>query len=521
MRESEFRELLRRSRSEFQRELTVLYPRLGPARGLLRWCLNHRVLRMIHWHARRDLEDRLSAEAWRRPRWHVALGGCGVLFANEDPAEFPLLDEAFFLPFQWRKLQPDSPRHPAALRQLAREVAQRVADEDERVSAGEWGLSLAENHGLDMVDLSDWTLKVDEVQSAWSSLAAGLWMTVNDRPPSEFVWSTGKWEAERGKWSVSPRTLGAKVRAARRYARRFARTTEEKSMRLFVPGKPHLDLASLAARRPQLVPAIRAELAARLGIPSFASTTDLQVESLRDESPEAAGQPARLRIGVRPVLQAMSVPPDDQAELPVRGQFYLDIVSPQKAASYYETAILRDIADWVRKPLEQVPELTGWRPDTLATVVSGSPELVMLAVRVFLPRRCLLVYTPSEREIAAKYEALKRWIENQKRGAGAGESVPVVVEPAPVKDQCSLAATLSRELRERLAGVSPESVLFDLTPGKRIMSLGLADAAGPGNRLLCWWHDTDPQSRRAKITSERAIVWQVEPNGARRLLTPV
>lgn len=520
MRERAFRELVSQSRAEFKQRLAGLYPQLDQARGLLRWCLNGRVLRMIHWHLRRDLEDPVSANAWRYPRWNVEIGSCGVLFANDNLAEYPLLDEAFFLPFQWRKHELDSTRLPAAFRQLAREVARHVAAEDERVVPEQWGLSLASQGGLDQIDLSDWTIKVDEVQSAWSSLAVGLWMAVNDRRPDEWIWSTGKWTAKSGKWSVSSRTLSAKVRAARRYGRRFARANPTRSMRLFVPGRPQLDLATAAVRRPMLVESARNELTTRLGLEKLSPAVDLQIESLRDESPEKDRTTARLRIGVRPVMQAMDAPPDQTAHLTVRGQYYLDTVSPKKAADYYKSVILRDIVPYVRQPLDEIPELTGWRPDTLVTVVSGSPELVMLAVRVFLPRRCLLVYTPSDQEMARKFGELRAWISRQTRSDDEAREPFVQVDEVRVQDNSSLAATLSRDLRQRLAADSPSSVLFDLTPGKRIMSLGLADAAAPGNRLLCWWHDTDPQSRRAKITSERAIVWQVEPDGTRRLLTP-
>jgi len=311
---------------------------------LARWCLTPEVLMRA---AENDsIPDDYRAQ-WRlTPQLPATHGACWVIFATDLRGPLPLLRPAFVLPLRWVQGQKHSPRLPAALKQLATEVAASFPG-GSFTDGCDWGLQLADELGN--MDLGAMPL---DCQSGWAALAAGLQVAAEGGIPDPQVWATGSWD---GRTGVQP-----------------------------VDGlKPKLDLAAEFGARAFFVPSVQAEEAAQL-----TSGIDIGRLQMGEREPSRAFAELALRLETPPPPPRN---PDDREAFERCVDYYSKRPRGRPGtAQFYWSHLLPTITRRCRSQV--LSEYGAWRPTHMVTIVSGSPELVLLAARALDVRHCLLLY---------------------------------------------------------------------------------------------------------------------------------
>jgi len=400
--------------------------------GLARWLLRSEVLDLAAsaWEQQGNPDQ---AEHLRRsPRLPRTRGSCWVVFVVDQP-RYPLLREAFVLPLRWQRwadvetVARWGSDLPAPLVREAKSVLQVLhafKTSGERSQPTDWSLRLNVDSQPDLYNLEELDGLTD-ASSGWASLAAGWLIAARGGLIDPSVWASACWD-DNGLQPV--RGLDAKLRLA----------------------------SELGAKRFFAVPAQRGPetgaLAQRLGL------------RLEDLEPDTV-HPLH---ALRPLARALAVPPEapqdpDSWEMATAYYHLLrtDLNDPKGAAEFYLSSVLPAVVAGCRGQSEQQdPELLGQR-GSLITILSGSPELVELAVLVFRPRRCLVLFTSQtegqltqarQRITAAVGDCSFEWelIDRQLRPGGL---------PARVHS---------------FARAFPDwPVLIDLTPGTKLMTLAL------------------------------------------------
>jgi hypothetical protein len=372
----------------------------------------------------------------------TAPGSCWVVYANQDPSAWPLLRPAFLLPLRWSEGQPHSSQLPRPLADLAGRVARSLG-------LPTWGLHLSEQDGIDRLDLVGVAF---DSESGWAPLAGGLILAGEGARPRPEVWATGRWDRWGGVAAVGG--LEAKLR-----------------------------LAAAWGVREFFVPAEQAGAAAQV----------LGGQACR-VSPLASGLRSP-REALRDYLASLDAPPDEAAPLAARRDYYLrQPPHLPRTQGYYATHLLPEVAGRLRA---QARAWAAWSPTHLVTVVSGSPELVLLGARAVGARRCLLLHTA---EFAAEAERLAALL-----GGGGVEAVPGLFA-----DDDGMLPTMRGLVGAFAAGVADGDLVFDLTPGTKLMTLTLERVARqdrPRSWLVYVRHDFDKARRKNVPGTERLERW--------------
>lgn len=427
---------------------------------LARWVAHPVLLQQAAAYLEQTGDHTGAAVLCQRPQLPQASGSCWVVFIT-SPGKYPCLRPACVLPLRWHQGASHSSALPPSLRQLADQVLETLRAEASADSPYRepWGLHLASETGLDDYDFSQ--LLDVTCNSGFASLAAGLVVAVEGGTPRPAVWASAGWNDDFGPDRVEG--LAAKLQLA----------TEWGASDFFVAGS-QVDEAQAAVAQRHLALNIHG-----LGAP-------------QPTSPRA-GKADPVKSALASYLQQLETPPAADATPAQRTAYYLRLrpSEPNLARRYYRDCMLADIAARCRALLPADFK----SPAVLVTVLSHSPELVSLAASVVRPTLCIVLYTP---DLKTKLTPEIHWLQ---------DSFSVEIDPMLIDaDQRTWLDHLPARLRGRLEEVPPGPVYFDLTPGSKLLTVGLTLAARPGDKRLYLSHDFD----RGPIPwTEQPLLWDV------------
>lgn len=422
---------------------------------------------------REELANLTGNEAWRKSIRAVSQPGLAMVpVVVDDRNRYPLLAPAAILPVRWT----ESPVHGDGLPQTLLEVAQRVREAlsqstvADRLAKGE---SIREFH-LNWVDTcwSDWDFQnlPLSADSAFASLAIGLLSAVRDTPIHSDFLATGAYHD--GQWRVS----GLEFKLQHAVEHGFTRVAV-----------PYADRRR-ASDRP--FPAVEA----------LHNNMDLG----------EAIQAACLLAGDRP---------GKDAPLRNRLAWYHALTSPKQAFEYYCECLIDDVVKLARekiRPFDIAPGIV----DDLITIQSNSDELVLLSARVFQPKRLHVIHAGEGmaerwRRSEAEIRRMLRDVETTAYAVSDDltglDSIRQIIANLPRRD-------VSMDCR------SQSGVLIDALPGRRVMSLAMTDASRVGDRMICWWQDQHPPTKRPEPMSLKPLVWECrrgDPHSERPVIYPV
>jgi hypothetical protein len=432
---------------------------LGP---VARWWLPRRFLRLAAEH--NDSFPLLTSSA--RPELPREIGSCSIAFVNDG---LPLLRSAFLVPLCWQEDCDHSPSLPDELRQLADRVVSQMVCPDWRCR--HWGLHPGgplRDAGFPLADLPF------HYSSGWAPLAAGLILAEEELPPDPDVLASGAW-GDTGLTNV--KHLPAKLRLALRWgAREF-----------FLP----------AWRRPAAQRWLDRQGPSHLLLGSLYSAPPAQ--------PRSALGDFLVRLGARPAPPRLDDPDALEQDLERCVRYYLLLPRGPQAQDFYLSHLLPALALRCRK---HVP--TACRPTHLVTVASDSPELVALAARFLGVERVVALHTPDYRgkaDAAADY-LTRRDGDNRPLTRATG------APPKSISHNEAMPGDIHRHLLECLVGVDPAGVVFDLTPGSRLISMTLEKIARrhyPDAWLLYVQHTTP--NGRIRPGAEMPMLWRAGEDG--------
>jgi hypothetical protein len=419
--------------------------------GLARWWLRPEVLYAAAQCPGIPMSQR---QEWlTTPALPATCGSCWIILVQLQQRQTPLLRHAFLLPFRWIPNSPHSNNLPTELRALADEVRRQACSfSDEGYRA------LKPHWGLHLSDV-DGIDRIDlsRIRFTWSSgfvsLLGGLILANNDGRPDPKTWATGAFQ---GGAICRVDGVEAKVRLAAEWG----------ASALYLPSD---GIAEVASRH-----------GLRLGKLDSSATNPIQA--------------------MAEYLQDLQVPPGRQEARESRAAYYLRIQNRQRAEEYFRSACLDDIsADCHGQLLKLLPDRDY---ASLVTILDGSSSVALLAVRSVQPKRCLALYT-------VESDAQRTSFSEQWRSLGHRTDPHF-----GLIDQNNLPETIRRHVHDFRRN-SKGKLVFDLTPGTKLMSLTLAAAADrPGDTLIYIGHQ-QATSKRAIPFTQQIIVVSPGP-GARR-----
>ncbi|MGI6419425.1 MAG: hypothetical protein ACOX1P_27620 [Thermoguttaceae bacterium] len=322
---------------------------------------------------------------------------------------------------------------------------------------GQWRLEL----GADLAEADLRKMPV-ECQSGWASLAAGLIVAAHGGTPDWRVWATGCWDNRLGVTQVGLL-------------------------------KQKLDMAAEFGAKTVFVPADQAGEAASL-------VNGIQIGSLR----MAERDPGRALAELTLCLEAPPPPPcsdEDEAGFDRCMAYYLRQPRGRpETTQYYWSHLLPTVTRRVRRQV--LSEYPDWRPTHMATIVSGSPELVLLAARALDVGHCLVLYTPNMDPHGDQTDAMQM-VKNLLEADGR-ECLPDAFEDSPLLEK-----QIPEAIRRFGQGQPSESLVLDITPGNKWMTW-VADRAMPsGSWRLYIRNDTlTSADRRPRPGSEELRCWR-------------
>lgn len=422
------------------------------------WDLSHCLGPAAAWLLCDDALQRLANEdplfdKWPRPfrprSLPDAVGSCGIIYAVNNPDANPLVRPAFFLPLQWRETGEHDRCLPGKLRSLAERVCRHL-----KVIG--WSLYL--RPPFQGLDLNAFDSVLDH-ESGWAPLAGALLIRTRGGKPRPEVWATGRWDGDGGIEAVDG--LTAKLELARHWG----------ATDLFVPEK-------------------QAKLA----------SDGLRIGKLKSGllSPEDA---------LRDFLTALDAPPPCTADESVRKEYFFR--QPRDhviTRDYYRSNLLPDIIARCREQIRC--KWPGWEPTHLITVVSHNPELIFVAAHALRVRHCLLLYTE---DASGKERRMKELAEKMASELKTGEQGHVETLPVPFWDDATMPKRMWRHIEPFVRGVADDALVFDTTPGTKLMTLSmelLARHFRPAAWLLYVRHQM--QQGRVVPFSEQLNRWQAK-----------
>jgi len=374
-----------------------------------------------------DLPERLQSSGTTPGR-----GRCQILLVTESHDQLPMLEPAFVLPVDWRRIADaggHSPRLPAYLADFAREVL------DDLNLTG-LSLHLPQEWEEAEVDLSRLHFSPD---SAWAALAAGAAIFDAHGATKSNVMVTAAWsrEAATGQGSIAAVDgIVAKCLAAKRAGASI----------LFVPRANQNDIdVVLRDYPPGLIP---------------------EIQWLSNELGEPRHTIARL-------LEVLEVPPsmntDDATSFDRCCDYFLRM-PPRDADAYYRRELLEEACRRLRRRLPPDPRLPEVRK--LVFIASKSRGVPCLFAMLFDPDQVLLLHDGNLTETIIAES--RNDLATVGRNGRPPRSVTVVS-----CDVSSLERDAKRHLRMFQEAYPDGRLLVDLTPGYRAFNLALLAAAGP------------------------------------------
>lgn len=437
------------------RELAI---RLGRLAG---WILHPKVLEKAQAASSHFTEQQLRG--WRTPLpLPEGCGACWVPIVRKNQC-WQAMRTAFVLPLRWARGSPEqNPRLPEKLHLVAENVLRTLRITD-AIKDDDWQLrpawdGLFDGPGSELLDGS--------YDSAWVPLAGALLLAADEGQPQRKVWATGSWSDGQGVISVNG--------------------LEEK-----------IELASEHGAEKFFVPAANCDRAKQYCLQRSLSL-DIQPLAEARTKPRDALRKYLLQLAVRATR-------DDSRE--DREKTYLRIaeLDKQEAFEYYVECILDDLAEELRSRL---PSELG-RPRYLITHISDSYELVLLSHLVFKPERSIIFYT-YEKNYPKHAEEVKRWLELRDFSV---ELRPLATNPDAAPAESSRWQELSRTYQECLknfSGNGQRTLVLDVTPGTKLMSILLAMAGPPSSWLVYYEQEFDPQRRKPRPFRIHPVVESVD-----------
>lgn len=303
-----------------------------------------------------------------------------------------------------------------------------------------------------------------DFSSAWAALAPGLEVAATGGHPDPCVWATGCWDCQRGLREVAG--LNEKLHLA----------AEHGAKEFFLPASQQGEASQIVAGHgasPSVNPL-------RMGI----------------TEPREVLRPllARLRACPPPANED-----DEPAFQACIDSYNFQPLDDERTHAFYETHLLPTVAARLKRCLQE--RWPSWQPTHLVTIVSRRRELVLLAARALQVRHVLLFYTDGPLG--------NDQTDDMRHVCARLQTQAVQCTPVAFHDDPSLQDTLAERLAPFLKGVPADSVVVDLTPGTKLMSLCLAFAAPTGSWQLYLQHQTRPVGDRRPIPgTERYLRWQ-------------
>ena len=206
------------------------------------------------------------------------------------------------------------------------------------------------------------------------------------------------------------------------------------------------------------------------------------------------------------LTQALAAPPTHGDPLEARAAWYTgrDSRDGQAASEYFVEYIMPELAQRRRHMLPE--DLQSWHPSHFITITSHSAELAPLGWELLgRPRQCLLLYTPANGAMVRAKDRQLKWM------CGAAMPREIVDTPA-------MLAEIKDHVARFLDSAPPGPAAFDLTPGQRLMTIALINAAPEGSRFLYLHHELDQRTRRVEPLSITPLIWEKRAGGPLILL---
>jgi hypothetical protein len=367
-----------------------------------------------------------AKQCWIVPSPGEGRGDCTVVFVKIDDGNWRwrALRPAVALPLTWKENSPSSNRLPKGLAEVADSVLKSIGD---RIPRHSWGLHLSSRGRLDDCDLSGVSFRSE---SAWAPLAAGLWAAAHGGVPRSDVWGTGAWDAEQGVQNVCG-----------------------------IPQK--LELMCEFGARVVYLPAQNRQDADRWKKAAGAEVNIGELPNATLDIPKV----------LEDYVEELETPPDCSAEQQKRVNWYEKVKDRKRADRYYDENLLPDLILRLREQAKVNPLLQGI--SHLITVFNPSnPNLFRLVLEPLRPQHCLMFRSP----------------ESTKADTTEVERVAVLLGCKLRFQDLSIQPDRLDECRKALDGfvaeISPGQLAVDLTAGKKLMSVTLAQAAPCDSRLL-------------------------------------
>ena len=423
-------------------------------RELAPWWLRPEVWRRA---AENDAMPDSFRQSWQQPpELPATFGSCWVVFATQRDLPLALLQPALVLPLRWVPQQSHSSRLPSGLARLADEVLD-VLIERGGLTSRDWGLALGDQ--LSGLDLSEMPL---DCPSGWASLAAGLLVADGRGTPDPLIWASGSWDDGDGIRPVE-----------------------------FLSEK--LDLAVDSGAEVFFVPQVQVAEARRLN-------TRIQIGCLRMAERDPVRALSDLTVRWQAPPPRPEGPDDTQAFRRCCSYYRNQPRGEPRTTQYYWSHLLPTITQLCRAHLlERYPDC---RPTHMVTIVSGSPELVLLAARALDVRSCLLLYTPDEdarRDQTKRMQMVRELLEADGRAC----------VPAPFVDDQTLEQQIPAAINRFVLGQSADDLVLDLTPGTKWMTLIADRGMPPASWRLYVKNDTlSSPDHRPGPGSEQLVCWK-------------
>ncbi|MCX7667007.1 MAG: hypothetical protein N2112_15850 [Gemmataceae bacterium] len=421
--------------------------------GLAGWWLNESALQHL-----RELEDpsllRLIQNG--HPKLSNQLGSCWLNLVVKG--QYPLLNPAVVLPLQWKKGISDSIRLPTALRQLATKIRQQITASKEIPN-----YQLAKEYGLDWASASFPDLADDlftTFDSGWGSLMVGLITTLQGLKPQITVWGSLAWLDDQGVSRVEG--LSEKMQVAKKWgAQKFA-----------------VALSQYQEAK------------------KFAEISDLELIRC------ASAVPLRIFPAVQPYLTEYSQRPepaqqgDEESFQRCRNYFFNLPAFSDQLDSFRDSHLKTEIVRRCRQQLQTNYPHQKWTH--LISLVSHSPSLQELIVKVLQPEKCLFFYSPDPKQtkILDNVEKLK--------------AICPQAEFVPFENQIEdMKKTFRASIQKFVSGIDASKVVIEIKSGTASMKYWLGQMAQPRN----WIFNLESrmlENRENDPGTEKVELWQVE-----------
>lgn len=421
-----------------------------------------------------------------------AEGSCWPIFAVNDleltgeGQGSGLLRSAFVLPLEWHCLvEAVNPGVelgeglPVELLPIAEGVWQAMSPQH-GIGERRWKLTLAfDSEGI-VTHLDELKFLPHQFDSAWASLASGLWCAATTSKPERTAWSTGCWSAQientarnRGFTLVGDKTLPAKVRHAHELGAKY----------LFVPASQSDD-ADAARPKP--------------------TTLTIGELSTKDADPARA---------MSSLFASLKARPDKEAKFPIRQRYYLELCGwvgdrDSRSVDFLQEYLFADVISechlrFQRQVLDE--ERIDLTNSTLVTLMSGSPMLIAQNAGILGVANCCVLVTEGYRDDYRK--SAEQWCSKLADISGATCQFRFL-DDYPIRMDEKFLSHFQLALEPLLQSTEPGQLIFDLTPGKKLHAEALRSSFARKKDWLVYAEHLLHQGRAPVPGSQQLLMWQ-------------